>query len=70
MLLGFQKPHDEISSPTIARWIKTILKDAGIDTKVFQAHSSRSASTSKVNAGLGLNGPFGQRHFSERKLVT
>ena len=32
---------------TIARWIKEILKDAGIDSK-FKAHSTRSASTSKA----------------------
>ena len=36
---------------TISRWIKNVLREAGIDTEVFKGHSTRSASTSK--AGLG-----------------
>ena len=35
---------------TIPGWIKNILKEADIDTKIFKGHSTRSASTSE--AGL------------------
>ena len=39
-------------SSTITGWLKNILKKAGIDISTSKAHSTRSASTSKVN----LNG--------------
>ena len=40
------KPHKPISPSTIARWLKTILSKAGVDTEIFKAHSVQSASTS------------------------
>lgn len=33
-------------SSTVARWIKNVLSNAGIDTSIFKAHSVRSASVS------------------------
>ena len=50
LLISFQKPHKAVSVDTISRWIKTVLQQAGIDTKVFGAHSTRSASTSAAKA--------------------
>ena len=44
------KPHNKVSSSTIGRWLKEVLCRAGIDTSVYQAHSTRSASTSKASA--------------------
>ena len=42
-------------SSTIPGRIKNILKEAGIDTKIFKGHSTRSASTSKAGlAGLSV----------------
>lgn len=49
LLVSF-KTYDEISTCTVARWLKEILKKAGIDEKVFSAHSYRSASTSAAFA--------------------
>ena len=43
-----------MNNQTIARYVKLFLGDAGIDTTVFTAHSTRSASTSKAN-NLGLS---------------
>ena len=43
LFLSFQKPHKPVSSATIARWLKELLHDAGIDTDTFKAHSTRSA---------------------------
>ena len=55
LLLSFQKPFKPVSKDTIARWIKNVLKDAGIDTTKFGAHSTRAASTSAAaKAGTPL----------------
>ena len=41
-----QKPYQTAKKDTISRWIKTVLTLAGIDTRVYGGHSTRSASTS------------------------
>ena len=41
-------PHKAVSTDTISRWLKETLARAGVDTHVFTAHSTRSASTSAV----------------------
>ena len=46
LLISYQKPHKPVSTDTIARWLKTVLEKAGIDTNIFHAHSTRAASTS------------------------
>ena len=51
LLLGTVNPHDEVAKSTISGWVKTVLGEAGIDTNIFKAHSSRSASTSKAKIG-------------------
>ena len=50
LLLSFVKPHSPMVSSTISGWIENVLREAGIDTKIFKGHSTYSASTSK--AGL------------------
>ena len=48
----FHKAHHD----TIARWIKTVLCSAGINTQKYQAHSCRAASTSTAAlAGVAMN---------------
>ena len=56
LFLGITKPHGEVKACTIARWLKSILRNTGIDTSIFQAHSTRGASSSKVSANLPLSG--------------
>ena len=46
--LTHKKPHNPASRSTLARWIKNALLLADVDTKVFQAHSLRGASTSQA----------------------
>ena len=46
LLLSYQKPHRPVSTDTIPRWIKVVLTEAGINTAIFSAHSTRAASTS------------------------
>ena len=56
LLLSYVKPHVEVQSSTISRWLKEILKEAGIDIKIFRGHSTRSASSSKAGlAGISTD---------------
>ena len=48
LLVSFIKPHRAVTSPTIGRWIKNVLGQAGIDTERFSGHSTRCTSTSKA----------------------
>ena len=45
-----------VTPSTIARWLKSILETAGVDTSIFNAHSVRGASASKAaNMGITTN---------------
>jgi len=46
LFISFHKPFKPVSKDTISRWIKTVMLEAGIDTAVFKAHSTRSAAAS------------------------
>ena len=48
LFLSVRKPHKPVKAATIGHWLKNVMKEAGIDTKVFSAHSTRGASTSKA----------------------
>ena len=50
LLLSFQKPYQAVSKDTVSRWLKLVLKQAGIDISMFKAHSTRAASTSAAAA--------------------
>jgi len=55
LLISPSKPYKGVKSSTIGRWLRKVLADAGIDTKTFAAHSTRSASTSCAKAkGLSV----------------
>ncbi|KAJ8018834.1 hypothetical protein HOLleu_42962 [Holothuria leucospilota] len=55
VFISFLKPYRKVCSATIARWIKDILRLAGVDTGVFTAHSTRGASTSAaLRAGMAV----------------
>ena len=42
--MSFIRPHKAVTSSSVARWLKTILKEARIDTSIFGAHSTRGVS--------------------------
>ena len=44
--LSCRPPYKCVTTDTLARWIHSIMKDAGIDISVFGAHSVRGASAS------------------------
>jgi hypothetical protein len=48
LLVSFTKPHGKVSRDTIARWLRTVMSQAGVDTNTFKAHSTRAAATSKA----------------------
>ena len=54
--ISYIQPHAPVTSKTIARWVVETLGIAGINTKTFKAHSTRSATTSVAyNKGLSLS---------------
>ena len=53
VFLSVNKPHKPVTRPTLTKWILKMLNSAGVNTQKFNAHSLRSASSSKV-ANLGL----------------
>ena len=56
LFLSYIKPHKPVSSSTLARWAKSVVSLAGIDTKIFKPHSTGSqASSAAFNAGVALS---------------
>ncbi len=52
VLIGTIKPHGAVAPSTIARWLKTMLECAGIDTNIYSGHSTRGeASMGGVTTG-------------------
>jgi len=53
LFLSWIGKHDPVTGSTIARWLKTCLTEAGINTEIFKAHSVRGASSSTAaSAGV------------------
>ena len=53
LFISIFKPHKQVTSSTIARWLKSVLVKSGISG--YGAHSTRSASTSAaLEAGLSV----------------
>ena len=48
LFISFRKPHGEVGTSTISRWLRTIMTLAGIDCNRFKSHSVRAAATSKA----------------------
>ena len=56
LFVSLNKPHQAVTSDTISRWVKYVLQQSGIDTKVFGSHSVRSASSSAAkNMGVSID---------------
>ena len=54
LFIALVKPHKAVTSATIARWLREVLKLAGIDISIFSGHSVRGASVSAA-AGAGVS---------------
>lgn len=46
LFITIKKPYNTVSAQTLSHWVKDILSEAGVDTDIFSAHSTRHASTS------------------------
>ena len=51
LFVAIKKPHQPVTSCTIARWLKETLRLAGINVSIFSGHSVRGASTSAAAGG-------------------
>ena len=55
LFLSVNNPHKPLSSATLSHWVKNCLLEAGIDSQVFKAHSTRRAATSAaLRAGISI----------------
>ena len=50
LLISNIAPYRPVSASTVARWIKSYMERAGVDTQTFSAHSTRGAAASKAVA--------------------
>ena len=46
LFLSYVPPHKPVKTETLARWIRGVMQDSGIDINVFGAHSVRGAAAS------------------------
>ena len=55
LLISYRSPHEEVGTQTISRWLRTVMKESGVEQQ-YTPHSTRHASTSKaLSKGLDLN---------------
>ena len=54
LFVAIVRPHHPVSSSTIARWLRDMLQQAGINVGIFGAHSVRGASSSAAAAAAGV----------------
>ncbi len=71
LFIGSTKPHNPVTSSTVGRWIKEQLKEAGIDTSVFSAHSTRGAAASKAaSSGVSIQSILKQGHWANESTFS
>ena len=64
-------PHTAAATDTICRWLKETLARAGVDTSVFTAHSTWSASTSVAkDSGTPFNVIMGATGWTNASTFT
>ena len=55
LFIATTKPYGAACKNTVAGWIKKLLSSAGVNTKIYSAHSCRSAASSKaLDIGIPL----------------
>ena len=55
IFVALTKPHRSVSAQTVARWIKDLMGEAGIDTEMFKQHSVHSASAAWMGSVKALS---------------
>ena len=49
LFLTLKKPYGKVSKSTFTRWIKSVLEEAGVDTKLYKPGSVRVATVNKAS---------------------
>lgn len=52
LFLATIRPHKPVRFPTLAKWIRNLLSNSGIDSTIFKGHSTRGIASS-TPLGLG-----------------
>ena len=80
LFISYQKPHDSVTTFTVGRRLRKVLKNSGLDVLKYGAHSTRAASTSAAKtvnisiqnimdaAGWSNTGTF--RKFYDKPMDT
>ena len=56
LFISYVKPHKPISAPSLARWLRSLLKASGVNSHIFKAHSVRgAATTAAANSNVPLS---------------
>ena len=67
MFISNVKPYQSVSSSTLAKWLLSAMKNAGIDTACYKAHSARSAGASSMrNKGFSLAQVLSHGYWSDK----
>jgi site-specific recombinase XerD len=71
VFIGSNKRHNPVTGSTIGGWIKHQLKEAGIDTSIFSAHSTRGAAASKASStGVSIQVILNQGHWASESTIS
>ena len=82
MWLSYSKPFKSVRRDTVNFWIRNVLEKAGVNTKVFSAHSTRAAAASAAHsinvsintmmeaAGWSREGTFGKFNDKAVKAIV
>ena len=69
LFLSHILPNKSVGCDSLRRWLKEALKDAGIDTEVFQGHSIRAATSSKAAVrGMSMKEILGMGQWSTSSM--
>ncbi len=70
LFISYKHPHEPVSTDTLARWVRNILTLAGIDTRVFKAHSVRAASSSAASKFIPIADVLKKGNWSSENTFT
>ncbi len=71
LFIGSNRPHRSVTSSTVGHWIKDQLKEAGIDTTMYSAHSARGAGASKAaSTGVPIQTILSQGHWARESTFA
>ena len=54
-LVSFRPPHKAVGPSTLARWVVSVMRQAGVDVDMFKAHSTRGAGTSAAKGLMPMD---------------